>query len=165
LTAALEEFWIAGIRTGLPFLRRLVENRRFLNGAYDTSFVEEEMSDGPSPLDAKVRDLVLALVGVRATFDEGCDLTRFRVTLPKEEAACVEVLSSSDPIMVRVDDREIKFGLSWPESGSSGRSSPIATLRLCDADYWMMIVPRRKAGFDVGLRDRALRVKVEHEDE
>jgi hypothetical protein len=122
------------------------------------------MSDGPPPLDVDVRDLVLALVGVRATLENDGDMMRFRVRLPKQEAVGVEVLSSSNPIRVRVDDREIEFSLSWAESDSSGRRSPIAKLRLRDAECWMTIVARKKGSFDVGLRDRVLRVNCEARD-
>jgi len=164
LVAALEEFWIAGIRTGLPFLRRLVENPVFLNGSYHTGFIDEEMSDGPPPLDESVRDLVRAMVGVRATLEDGGAATRFRVMLPKEEAAHVEVLSSSNPIMVCVDDRELEIDFSYPEPASPDGHSPIAKLRQGDEESWMTIVARKKGGFDVGLRDRVLSVKCEARD-
>jgi len=159
LKSALEEFWIAGIRTGLPFLRRLVENAAFRKGSYDTGFIDAEMSDAQPSLDAETRELVLAAVGYRAALDDDAGTTRFRVTLPKEAAARVEVLSASNPILVRIDDREIAIEFSAPESDSSDRRSPIAKLRQGAAECRMTIVARKKGGFDVGLRDRALSVK------
>jgi len=62
LEGALDAFVIAGIRTGLPFLRRVCENAAFREGAYDTGFIEHEMTD-PSPLEpaleATRRDRIL----------------------------------------------------------------------------------------------------------
>ena len=39
---ALQEFTIKGIRTTIPFHRWLVNNPRFKDGDFDTTFVEEE---------------------------------------------------------------------------------------------------------------------------
>jgi 3-methylcrotonyl-CoA carboxylase alpha subunit len=164
LAAALEEFWIAGIRTGLPFLRRLVENPVFLNGRYDTGFIEEEMSGGPPQLDVDVRDLVLAMVGVRVALEDEGRMRRFRVTLSKQEAVPVEIVSSSNPIRARVDDREVEFEYSCPGSDASDGCLPIAKLRQGDEESWMTIVARKRGGFDVGLRDRVLSVKCEARD-
>jgi 3-methylcrotonyl-CoA carboxylase alpha subunit len=160
LTAALGEFWIAGIRTGLPFLRRLVENPVFQKGSYDTSFIDAEMSDALPSLDPEVRELVLAAVGHRAVLREESDVSRFRVALPKQEAVVVEVLSSPNPVQVRVGEHEIEFDISNSESVAD---SPITLVRQGDAEYRMTIVARKKGGFDVGLPDRVLRVKCEAE--
>jgi acetyl-CoA carboxylase biotin carboxylase subunit len=160
LTAALGEFWIAGIRTGLPFLRRLVENPVFQKGSYDTSFIDAEMSDALPSLDPEVRELVLAAVGHRAVLREESDVSRFRVALPKQEAVVVEILSSSNPLQIRVGGHEVEFDISNPESVAD---SPIAMIRQGDAEYRMTIVARKKGGFDVGLPDRVLRVKCEAE--
>ncbi len=160
LTAALGKFWIAGIRTGLPFLRRLVENSVFQKGSYDTGFIDAEMSDAVPSLDPEVRELVLAAVGHRAVLREKGDVSRFRVALPKQEAVVVEVLSSSNPVQVRVAEHEIEFDISNSESVAD---SPVAMVRQGDAEYRMTIVARKKGGFDVGLPDRVLRVKCEAE--
>ena len=164
LAAALGEFWIAGIRTGLPFLRRLVENPVFLKGSYDTGFIGAEMSDAIPSLDAEVGELVLAAVGHRAALREQGDVSRFRVALPKQEAVVVEILSSSNPVQVRVGEHEIEFDISNSNSNSnSAAEAPIAMVRQDDAEYRMTIVARKKGGFDVGLLDRVLRVKCEAE--
>lgn len=39
---ALEEFVIEGIKTTIPFHQKLMENKRFLKGDYNTHFIEEE---------------------------------------------------------------------------------------------------------------------------
>ena len=164
LVGALEGFWIAGIRTGLPFLRRLAENPVFRNGRYDTGFIDAEMANAPPPLAADVRDLVLAAVGHRAAFREDGDVKRFRMALPEQETVVVEVLSSSNPIVVRIHGREVEFELADPQSDSPDLDSTIAKLRQGQVESWMTIVKRKKGGFDVGLHDRVLRVKCEAEN-
>jgi acetyl-CoA carboxylase biotin carboxylase subunit len=164
LAAALGAFWIAGIRTGLPFLRRLVENPVFQKGSYDTGFIDAEMMNAIPSLDAEVRELVLAAVGHRAALREKGDVSRFRVALPKQDAVGVEVLSSSNPVQVRVGEHEIEFDISKSNSNlESVAESPIAMIRQGDAEYRMTIVARKKGGFDVGLLDRVLQVKCEAE--
>lgn len=41
---ALDEYKIAGLRTNIPFHRRLLESNMFINGQFDTRFVEENFS-------------------------------------------------------------------------------------------------------------------------
>jgi acetyl-CoA carboxylase biotin carboxylase subunit len=160
LAGALETFWIVGIRTGLPFLRRLAENPVFREGRYDTGFVDAEMSDSIADLDAKVCELVLAVVGYRAALLEEGGVKSFRVALSKQDAVIVEVLSSSHPVQVRVGELEVEFEIS---NSKSAAESPIVMVRQGDAERRMTIVARKKGGFDVGLRDRVLRVKCEAE--
>jgi acetyl-CoA carboxylase biotin carboxylase subunit len=153
---ALEEFWIAGIRTGLPFLRRLVDNPVFRKGRYDTAFIDVEMSAGLQPLDAQLRDLVLAAVADRASAGNLGRAGRFRLAFAEQETVATEVLSSSDPTRVRVADRVVEFEASDPES-------PIRNIVQGDHCLRMSIVERKKGGFDVGLRDRVVRVSCEAE--
>ena len=160
LGGALEAFWITGIRTGLPFLRRLSQNTVFRKGKYDTGFIAAEMADSIPSLDVEVCELVLAVVGHRAALLENGDVKRFRVALPKQEAVVVEVLSLSGPIQVRVGERVVELGIS--NSGSVAES-PMMLVRHGDAERRMTIAARKKGGFDVGLRDRVLRVKCEPE--
>jgi acetyl/propionyl-CoA carboxylase alpha subunit len=149
MAKALEEFWIAGIRTGLPFLRRLVENPVFRKGRYDTDFIGGEMSGVLAPLDADSRDLVLALVGYWAARLETGTGKRFRVTLPKEQAVIVEVVSSSNPVRVRVGEHDVEFELS-------DSASPITKILHGDAQSRMTIVARKKGR----LRRRAARSRL-----
>ena len=39
---ALEEFYIDGVDTNIEFLRKILNNEKFINGEYDTSFIKEE---------------------------------------------------------------------------------------------------------------------------
>lgn len=41
---ALDEYKIAGLRTNIPFHRRLLESNIFINGQFDTRFIEENFS-------------------------------------------------------------------------------------------------------------------------
>ncbi len=151
LAAALEEFTIAGIRTGLPFLRRVCENEVFRDGAYDTGFIENEMAAGPEPLDEDLRDLVLAVVAHRAAVTDPRGASRFEVALPKTEAVLAEVLRGGDRDRVRLGDREILLDLS-------SETDAILALARSDGPLALTIVARKKGGFDVALRDRVLRV-------
>ncbi len=77
LAVALESFWVAGIRTGLPFLRRLVVNPTFRAGAYDRGFLEAELARAgsglvpSSGLDAAHAERVIGLVGWRIAVEDG----------------------------------------------------------------------------------------------
>jgi acetyl-CoA carboxylase biotin carboxylase subunit len=126
LAGALESFWVAGIRTGLPFLRRLVVNPVFRAGAYDTGFIEAELARAgsslvaPQALDDGTREIVLALVAWRTVLQgetgsadsarEGADVRGVRITLPKRAPVEVDVV-----IEARREDR-----------GASGRPSSTA---------------------------------------
>ena len=40
---ALHEYTIEGVKTSIPFHRRVLENPKFLSGQFDTSFIETEL--------------------------------------------------------------------------------------------------------------------------
>jgi acetyl-CoA carboxylase biotin carboxylase subunit len=40
---ALHEYAIEGVKTSIPFHRRVLENAKFLSGHFDTSFIETEL--------------------------------------------------------------------------------------------------------------------------
>ena len=145
LAGALDEYTIAGIRTGLPFLRRVCENEVYRSGRYDTAFIEDHMSDPLPALDDATRDLVFAAVGRRAAQDHST-AGGFDVALPKSEAIEVEVEGD----VIRVGGRAVPLDVR-EEDG------PILAL----GDVRITIVPRKKSGYDVGMRDRVLRVKCE----
>lgn len=147
LAKALDTFVIAGIRTGLPFLRRVCENEIFREGRYDTAFIEQEMSDAPPPLDAEDEALVHALVG-RAAAREAGGSGRFEVSLPKARARFVEVAAAG----VLVDGAAVALGVTREDG-------PILDVETARGERTVTIVPRKKGGYDVGLRDRVLRVK------
>ena len=143
LAAALETFVIAGIRTGLPFLRRVCENEVYRRGQYDTAFIEDHMSEPLPPLDDATRDLVFAVVGRRAS-EEQREATSFRIALPKSDALAVEVGNEG----VTVDGRSVALDVAW-EGG------PL--IELVGGAGALTLVARKKGGFDVA-RDRVLRV-------
>jgi len=147
LAAALETFVIAGIRTGLPFLRRVCENEVYRRGEYDTAFIEDHMSEPLPPLDDTTRDLVFAVVGRRAS-EEQTGATSFRIALPKSDALAVEVGNEG----VTVDGRGVALDVAWEDG-------PL--LELAGGAGVLTLVARKKGGYDVGLRDRVLRVKCE----
>jgi acetyl-CoA carboxylase biotin carboxylase subunit len=154
LGGALEEFLIAGIRTGLPFLRRVCENAVFQKGAYDTAFIENEMSEPLPPLDNSLRDLVFAAVAQRAAVLDPDGATRFELALPKSNKVAAEVERDEAGDRVSLDGRAIEVDLTKSVT-------PIQTLIAGTKTIRLSLVPRKKGGFDVGLRDRVLRVKCE----
>ena len=149
LARALDSFWIAGIRTGLPFLRRVCENDAFGRGAYDTGFIEAHMSDAPVPLHGADRDRVLAIVALRAAAN-GPDPARFRLALPKDEAVLAEVVAGA----VSLDGRPIALAILSEDDVIFEFETEAGHNRLS-------LVARKNGGFDVGLRDRVVRVKCE----
>jgi 3-methylcrotonyl-CoA carboxylase alpha subunit len=160
MAAALEEFTIAGIRTGLPFLRRLVANPTFRAGAYDTGFIEAEMSGGAGPLSSDLRAVVIAAVAAlsgRDVEETGGEAARpvFDISFPKEEASRVTVLSSSSPCSVELDGEAFEFEMNFDAD-----SPLLATIVTGSSETRAELLPRKKGGYDVGLRDRVLRVKV-----
>ena len=153
LEKALESYVISGIRTGLPFLRRVCENAAFREGAYDTSFIENHMPEPAPALSDSEKDEVIAAVAYRASRN-GDTSGPFEIALPKSDA--IRARGSSDSskgqIVVDLDDRSVEFEV-LEEAGS------ILNVRFASGTRLMTIVARKKGGFDVGLRDRVLRVK------
>ena len=151
LEGALDAFVIAGIRTGLPFLRRVCENATFREGAYDTGFIEHEMTD-PSPLEPALEATVLALAAYAACHPSGSG--RFEVALPKTPERMAECLDGK----VRLDGAEVAFEILTA-------APPLFVVRIAGGDAQnVTLVPRKKGGYDVGLRDRVLRVRCEPVD-
>ncbi len=177
LAVALESFWVAGIRTGLPLLRRLVANPTFRAGAYDTGFLEAELARAGSGLaaaqglDAATAELVAGLVAWRIAWDEGeGPVVRVRVTLPKQTPNEVEVLSGIGreasasvariEARIRIDGREIEFGIQSMDSTDASPSSAVVFDVVRDGASTRLSLVRKKTGdFEVGLRDRVLKVK------
>ena len=158
LASALEEFAVAGIRTGLPFLRRLVEHPVFVEGRYDTGFIEAHMAAGPEALEEAHRNRIFAAVAAFAARssregEDGEGAPRvFEVSLPKESAVEVEVQSTERPIQVRVAGGELSLDLST-------EGDVLHTLVFEGEVERISLVAKKKDTFEVGLRDRALRVK------
>jgi acetyl/propionyl-CoA carboxylase alpha subunit len=171
LARALEAFWVAGIKTGLPFLRRLAANPGFAAGAYDTGFLEAEMARAgstlaaPRALDDENARVVAGAVAWRmasaSAGDGGADGpaagSRFRVTLPKQTPVEVGLLS------IRPGER------SGPEAIAGGTSRVELSLRIGDHDQTLAIEAVAGAAgssasedvlFDVASTGRTVRVSL-----
>jgi acetyl-CoA carboxylase biotin carboxylase subunit len=171
LARALEAFWVAGIKTGLPFLRRLAANPGFAAGAYDTGFLEAEMARAGSTLAApRALDDENALVVAGAVAwrmasasagDGGADGpaagSRYRVTLPKQTPVEVGLLS------IRPAER------SERGAAAGGASRVELSLRIGDRDQAIAIeVVAGAAGssvpedvlFDVESTERTVRMSL-----
>jgi acetyl-CoA carboxylase biotin carboxylase subunit len=66
---ALSEFVVKGIKTSIPFHLRVVEHPRFLEGSYDTGFIDEHMADmdddGASEEERSVARMLAAIAAYR----------------------------------------------------------------------------------------------------
>jgi acetyl-CoA carboxylase biotin carboxylase subunit len=171
LARALEAFWVAGIKTGLPFLRRLAANPGFAAGAYDTGFLEAEMARAGSTLAApRALDDENALVVAGAVAwrmasasagDGGADGpaagSRYRVTLPKQTPVEVGLLS------IRPAER------SERGAAAGGASRVELSLRIGDRDQALAIEAVAGAAgssvpedvlFDVESTERSVRMSL-----
>jgi acetyl-CoA carboxylase biotin carboxylase subunit len=65
---ALREFVIKGIKTSIPFHRVVMEHPRFLEGHYDTSFIDTEILPGETsiPADPEERRIAVMLAAIAA---------------------------------------------------------------------------------------------------
>jgi len=193
LAGAVESFWIAGVRTGLPFLRRLVAHAVFREGAYDTGFLEAELvrADSclaaPPPLDDATREMVGALVAWRIVLSDATGAgavgagssipSGARVTFPKQPPIDVEieragsgsqtgqdVLRGFAPssLRARVDGRVVELELTPLAEASPAEAEPIVFDVVRGAVAVRVSLFRKKNGdFEVGLRDRVLKLKTE----
>ncbi len=102
LDGALSEFAVAGIRTSIPFHRRILRHPAFVAGAYDTGFVADCMAGGKTPAPATAaatRILAIALLAI-ARIDG--DLPRSAIVRQKGSAGgefpvVVSRASDADP--------------------------------------------------------------------
>jgi acetyl-CoA carboxylase biotin carboxylase subunit len=62
MARALDEYRVGGIKTNLPFHRRVMRNAAFRAGDYDTGFIEREKAELCAPLDGESDLLDDALV-------------------------------------------------------------------------------------------------------
>jgi acetyl-CoA carboxylase biotin carboxylase subunit len=62
---ALAEYVVKGVKTSIPFHRRVLENAKFLSGRFDTSFIETEMR-APQPADAEALRVAAVLAAMAA---------------------------------------------------------------------------------------------------
>ncbi len=159
LGGALEEFAVAGIRTGLPFLRRVVAHPVFCAGRYDTGFIERHLADPPPPLPDSTRARVFAAVALAAAdVRDGTDVRCFEVSIGKEEPERVEWRADELPFEVRVGDHGLQVDDLW-------RNGALLT-GVFEGEGEVMrfsLVEKNDGLYEVGLRDRVLRVRCDRE--
>jgi acetyl-CoA carboxylase biotin carboxylase subunit len=59
---ALDEYRVGGIKTNLPFHRRLLRHPKFIGGEYDTGFIEREKATLLAPYEASEAEVETALI-------------------------------------------------------------------------------------------------------
>jgi len=190
LEGALEELAVAGIRTGLPFLRRVVAHPVFRAGGYDTGFIERHLADPPPPLSASTRARVLAAVALAVAgtdvgtdagspadadsgrqsgagsggSDSGSDsgervggggaLRCLAVSIAREAPERVEWRAGELPLEVRVGDHALRLDGLW-------RDGVLVTGVFEGEVLRLSLVEKKSRVYDVGLRDRVLRVRCD----
>lgn len=65
---ALDNTWITGVKTTIPFFKLLLKNERFLSGDFTTSFVEKDLDKYYSPSDADEK--IAAWFATKLFFEE-----------------------------------------------------------------------------------------------
>jgi acetyl-CoA carboxylase biotin carboxylase subunit len=70
MTRALKEFRIVGVKTTIPFHRKIMANERFRRGDYHTGFINEEMEDR-SDTESGAFDEDVAIAALLAHLKEG----------------------------------------------------------------------------------------------
>ncbi len=85
---ALDEYRIVGVRTSIPFLKRILKNKDFMSGNYDTQFIDkhafELLRKEKTPREKEMEDLaaITALVQYledrKANLDESSAIPEFR---------------------------------------------------------------------------------------
>ena len=68
LRRALEEFVVKGIKTGIPFHLRVLAHPKFIEGKYDTGFIDQYMDGGKAPAepDSEERRVAMMLAAIAA---------------------------------------------------------------------------------------------------
>ncbi len=140
LARALDDYWIAGVRTGLPFLRRLVANPGFAAGGYDTGFLEAEIARAgstlavPRTIEEETRAAMLALVVWRSAA-AGSDPTREREGGLEEiaDASARVTLAKQVPVEVEISfapERAAALLAAPAASGTSAEAAAPSSRRL-----------------------------------
>ncbi|MGH9888045.1 MAG: acetyl-CoA carboxylase biotin carboxylase subunit, partial [bacterium] len=102
---ALGEFVVTGIKTSIPFHRRVLENEKFLSGRFDTSFIETEMAAKRltgAPPSSEERELALMLAAI-AVAGERPD-ARCAVTLGSDTHQVASKLIGAGCYDLRIDE-------------------------------------------------------------
>jgi hypothetical protein len=157
-----------------------VVNPVFRAGAYDTSFIESELARAgsslaaPQALEDETREIVLALVAWQTVLQDesgstdsprgGAVVRGARITLPKQAPVEVDVPLADAGAMLRVcvEGREIELAVKPVAGSGSSETEPV----LFDVSRGgfavrVSVVRKKNADFEVGLRERVLKLKSE----
>ena len=129
----------------------------FRKGAYDTAFIEKEIAYVPAALSQSETRVVLAAVALHAAqasetnAESGC----YALSFPKTDPVRAEVKEGR----VSLDGENVELEIFRDE----GVILELALATQGTPPRRMAVVPRKKSGYDVALRDRVLRVKCQEE--
>ena len=145
---ALAEYVVKGVKTSIPFHRRVLENAKFLSGHFDTSFIETEMRGAETP-DAEAARVALMLAAVA-----GGTGARREVTLSGVTHA-VEVVDLGGGLYdLRVDDGAM-HRVDWAKSPRAADS-----LLVDGRQYEAGVDARTDGGVDVHVGARVFAISV-----
>ncbi len=159
LDAALAEFAVSGIRTSIPFHRRLLRHPAFAKGSYDTGVVSDSMAEPDIGPDAGRLRLAVAVAAI-ARFDAGCP----RAAIRAQKAESEHVVAVSRPpdaaaragdgeFLVEIDGESLRLDVARAEAGAY---SLIANGRQWEA----LLVELRPGRFEVALGGGRFRLEV-----
>jgi propionyl-CoA carboxylase alpha chain len=125
---ALDEFYIQGIRHNLNFLSALLANPRFLEGQFNTHFIDAEYPEGfrPAPLDEQDRGAIVGaamlmhLRYLQRAAQTSDRIPGYRVHLPKDWVVVVndqffpvKAQAMGDGFDVRFDSQTLAVRSDW----------------------------------------------------
>ena len=128
LERALTEFHVAGIRTALPFHRRVLAHPVFRKGRYDTGFIEAHLTEREAaPVRERERRMAFALAGWCAARSGG----RTRHSIQEGKDARSVIVAPGDALHATVDGDVIEATVSTDGDGvyqlRQGETSTVAT--------------------------------------
>jgi acetyl-CoA carboxylase biotin carboxylase subunit len=137
LRGSLRDFVIKGVKTSIPFHRRVVENATFLSGRYDTGFVDTVL--GPAPpasSDDEERGVALLVAGIIGSAGsvsasewlldktphrvsvEAVDGSRYRARVDDGPAVVVDLVRAPrSGYSVLIDGRQFEAGIDERANG------------------------------------------------
>jgi acetyl-CoA carboxylase biotin carboxylase subunit len=174
LDSALAEFAVSGIRTSIPFHRRLLRHAAFAEGEYDTGVVADSMAEPDAVSDEPgLLRLAVALTAI-ARFDAGQPLAAIRpetrakrtqtgdselsVVVARTSNGNGEAQEGSREFVAEIDGESLRLDVSRSEAG--------AYSLIADGRQWeALLVETRPGRFEVVLGGSRFRLQARDAEE
>ncbi len=154
LERAVAEFRIQGIRTSLPFHRRVLAHPVFRSGDYDTGFIEAHVATA-APVDGVLR--TVACLAAAATVHErgAAGAGRYTVSAKQQPDVVVALAATSDGAYeAECDGATYRLDLGLAPGAC-------VSVILDGVQREVMVDEKRPAAFDVEVVGAAFRLRVE----